>query len=254
MVKLNDDIVYEHYIMREGETINALYGYRYAGVNPANGNPMYYKADNTIIQGNIENSQYYEYNAANPGELGKPSDLTVEDKAILGNSIPTWFGGWDNTVTWKNFDFNLFLRFSGGNNVANVTRRDLLNQQFLNNSAEILGRWQSPENPGDGQTPMLWYGRANFINLEGNGLDRWVEDGSFLKLQNLAIGYTLPVKLCRSLFIEKARVYLQGQNLITLTGYSGLDPEAYHTDFVPGIDWNTPPQQRTFVVGLSIGF
>jgi TonB-linked SusC/RagA family outer membrane protein len=254
VVTLVNEIPYEHYILREGESINALYGYRYAGVNKANGNPMYYRADGTVVQGNISDTKYYAYNPENPGDLSKESNLTADDKAILGNSIPTWFGGWDNTVTWKNFDFNLFFRFSGGNKVANVTRRDLLNQQFLNNSTEILGRWQSPENPGDGQTPRLWYGRANFINMDGNGLSRWVEDGKFLKVQNLAIGYSLPPALCRTLFIEKARVYVQGQNLLTFTKYSGLDPEAYNPSVVPGVDWNSNPQQRTFLVGLNIGF
>jgi TonB-linked SusC/RagA family outer membrane protein len=258
VVTLVNDIPYEHHILREGESINALYGYRYAGVNPANGNPMYYRADNTIVQGNISDTKYYEYNSSNPAELGAPSNLTADDKAVLGNSIPTWFGGWDNTVTWKNFDFNLFLRYSGGNKVANVTRRDMLNQQFLNNGTEILGRWQSPENPGDGQTPKLWYGRASFINLEGNGLSRWVEDGTFLKVQNLAIGYTLPTALCRSLFIEKARIYIQGQNLFTFTKYSGLDPESYNPDledgYVTGVDLYSNPQQRTFLIGLNIGF
>jgi TonB-linked SusC/RagA family outer membrane protein len=262
VVTLVNEIPYEHYILREGESVNALYGYRYAGVNKANGNPMYYRADNTIVQGDIASTKYYKYDPANPNDLSKEneSNLTADDKAILGNTIPTWFGGWDNTVTWKSFDFNVFFRFSGGNKVANVTRRDLLNQQFLNNGAEILGRWQSPENPGDGQTPKVWYGRANFINLDGNGLSRWVEDGAFLKLQNLAVGYTLPASLCRALFIEKARIYVQGQNLLTFTKYTGLDPEAYNSGQVsgvagiPGIDWNSNPQQRTFLVGLNIGF
>ncbi|MDR1500685.1 MAG: TonB-dependent receptor [Tannerellaceae bacterium] len=262
VVTLVDDIVYEHYILREGESVNALYGYRYAGVNKANGNPMYYRADNSIVQGNIANSQYYLYDPANPNDMTPDNiaNLTTDDKAILGNTLPTWFGGWDNTLTWKQFDLNIFLRFSGGNNVANVTRRDLLNQNFLNNSTEILGRWQSPENPGDGQTPKLWYNRASFINLDANGLSRWVEDGDFLKLQNLAVGYTLPSSVCRLLYIERARVYLQGQNLLTFTSYSGLDPEAYNAGQVsgvagvPGIDWNSNPQQRTFMVGLNITF
>lgn len=260
VVTLVDDIVYEHYILREGEGINSLYGYRYAGVNMANGNPMYYRSNGTIVQGNISDTKYYEYNPNNPGELGAASNLTVEDKAILGNTIPTWFGGWDNTLTWKSFDLNVFLRFSGGNKVANVTRRDLLNQQFTNNSTEILGRWQSPEKPGDGQTPKVWYGRASFINTDGDGSSRWVEDGDFLKLQNLSVGYTLPASICRSLFVEKARIYVQGQNLLTFTKYTGLDPEAYNSGTVsgaagvPGIDWNSSPQQRTFLVGLNIGF
>ena len=261
VTKLNDDIVYEHHILREGESINALYGYRYAGVNAANGNPMYYKADGTVIQGNIADSKYYVYNASTPDQMGETSNLTDADKTILGNTIPTWFGGWDNTLSWKNFDLNIFFRFSGGNKVANVTRRDLVNQQFLNNGAEIMGRWQNASNPGDGKTPKLYYGRASFINLEGNGLDRWVEDGQFLKLQNVALGYNLPTSVCRLLAIEKARIYVQGQNLLTFTKYKGLDPEVYSTSYgpsgsggVPGVDLNGYPQQRTYLVGLNIGF
>ncbi|MDR0612281.1 MAG: hypothetical protein LBG45_02135 [Dysgonamonadaceae bacterium] len=254
VVTLMNEIPCEFYILREGESINALYGYRYAGVNPASGNPMYSRADNTIVQGNITDSKYYVYDPNNPGDLSFPSNLTADDKAIPGNSIPARFGGWDNILTWKNFDFNIFLRFSGGNKVANITRRDLLNQQFPNNSTEILGRWQSPENPGDRQTPKLWYGRAGFINLDGNGLSRWVEDGKFLKVQNLAIGYSLPASVCRALFIEKARIYVQGQNLLSFTKYSGLDPEACNPSVVPGVDYNSNPQQRTFPVGLNIEF
>jgi TonB-linked SusC/RagA family outer membrane protein len=259
VVTLVDDIPYEHYIIREGESVNALWGFQYEGVNKANGNPLYRKADGTILQGNIADSKYYLYDPNNPGELGLNADgsapnLTDDDKAILGNSIPTWFGGWDNTVSWKGFDVNVFFRFSGGNKVANVTRRDLLNQQFLNNSTEILGRWQSPENPGDGQTPKLWYGRASFINMEGNGLSRWVEDGKFLKLQNISLGYTLPKQLASKVFVENVRIYGQVQNVWTLTNYSGFDPEGYSTSFDIGIDWNGPPQQRTILFGLNVTF
>ena len=82
-----------------------------------------------------------------------------------GNSLPTWFGGWDNTFTVKDFDLNIFFRFSGGNKVANVTRRDMLDQGFVNSSKEILGRWQSETNPGDGSVPRLFYGRAVSLTL-----------------------------------------------------------------------------------------
>jgi TonB-linked outer membrane protein, SusC/RagA family len=252
IVTLVNEIPYEHYILREGESVNALYGYRYAGVNMANGNPMYYKADNTIIQGDINTSRYFVYDPANPTEMTESAVLVEDDKAILGHSLPTWFGGWDNTVNWKSFDFNVFFRFSGGNKVANVTRREQLNQGFMNNSTEILGRWQSVENPGDGSVPRLYYGRAPFINIEGNGSSRWIENGDFLKLQNVMVGYTFPKSLCDKLMIEKLRVYAQAQNLLTLTSYSGLDPEGYTV--APGIDLNGNPQQRTFMVGLSVGF
>ncbi len=257
IVTLVNEIPYEHYILREGESVNALWGYRYAGVNMKNGNPMYYKADGSIIQGNIDDSKYYVYNPANPGDLSEPANLVQADKAILGNSLPTWFGGWDNTVSWKNFDFNIFFRFSGGNKIANVTRRDMLDQGFVNNSTEILGRWQSESNPGDGTVPRLYYGNSSFINLTGEGLSRWIENGDFLKLQNLSVGYNFPKELCSQLWVDKLRIYVQGQNLFTFTGYSGLDPESYSetvTQGVPGIDWNGNPQQRTFLIGLNIGF
>ena len=255
VVTLVNEIPYEHYILREGESVNALWGYRYAGVNKANGNPMYYKADNTIIQGNPVDSKYYVYNPSNPAEMTTNAVLTEDDKTILGHSIPTWFGGWDNTFTWKSLDLNIFLRFSGGNKVAHVTRRDMLDQGFINNSTEILDRWQSPENPGSGDVPKLYYGKASFINLTSEGSSRWVENGDFLKLQNVSIGYTMPKSICKSLFIEKLRVYVQAQNLFTITGYSGLDPEGYSVaSMPPGIDWNGNPQQRTFLIGLNIGF
>ena len=247
-----NDIPYEHYILREGEAVNALWGYKYAGVNAKNGNPMYYKKDGSIVQGNITNSVYYVYNPNDPGELDERLNLVEEDKVILGNSLPTWFGGWDNTFTYKNFDLNVFVRFSGGNKIANVTRRDMLDQGFTNSSTEILDRWQSEANPGNGDVPKLWYGKGGFINRTGEGTSRWIEDGDFLKLQNLSIGYNLPKNISSMLWIEKARIYLQAQNLATFTKYTGLDPEGYTV--VPGVDWNGNPQQRTFLIGLNIGF
>lgn len=258
--KLVNEIPYEHHILREGESLNALWGYVYEGVNMANGNPMYKKADGTIIQGDPTKSKYYVYDPSNPEKMETESNLTQDDKVILGKSLPTWFGGWDNTINWKNFDFNIFFRFSGGNKVANVTRREMLNMGFVNSSTEILDRWQSKENPGSGDVPKLYYGKGGFINLEGEGSSRWIENGDFLKLQNIAIGYTLPKNICKALMIEKARVYIQAQNLFTITSYSGLDPESYpyystNTSVnIPGIDIYSSPQQRNYVLGVSIGF
>ena len=257
---LLNEIPYEHHILREGESLNALWGYQYEGVNKANGNPMYKRADGTIVQGNPNDSKYYEYDPSKPEDMSVVSNLTEDDKVILGKSLPTWFGGWDNTVNWKSFDLNVFFRFSGGNKVANVTRRDMLHMGFVNNGTEILDRWQSPENPGNGQVPRLYSGKGNFLNLEGEGSSRWVEKGDFLKLQNIAIGYVLPKNICQILMVERVRLYIQAQNLFTITKYKGLDPESYpsySTDpsiNVPGIDINSNPQQRNYVFGINVGF
>ena len=252
VTELLSDMRYEHYIIRKGEPMRSLYGYQYEGVNKANGYPLYRKADGAVVQGNPFDSKYYNYDAANPGNLGTVNNLTADDKKILGNTIPTWFGGFDNNFSYKNFDMNVFFRFSGGNKVANVTRRDLLNMQFQNNGTEILGRWQSPSNPGNGDVPIIVYGKGSFLNLEADGSSRWVEDGSFLKLQNISLGYTLPKHLLDMLKLQKVRVYVQGQNLFTITDYSGLDPEVYTQTL--GVDWNGNPQQRSFTIGANIVF
>jgi TonB-linked SusC/RagA family outer membrane protein len=252
VTKLISDMKYEHYILREGESMRSLFGYIYKGVNMANGFPMYQKADGAIIQGNPNDSKYYLYNPEDPGVLGDVSSLSADDKVVLGNTIPKWFGGFENNFRYKGFDLNLFVRFSGGNKIANITRRDMMNMYFQNNGTEILDRWQSADKPGNGQVPIIQYNRGSFLNLESDGSSRWIEDGDFIKIQNLALGYTVPHFLTTKYKIEKMRFYIQGQNLFTFTDYTGLDPEVYTTTL--GVDWNGNPQQRSFTFGVNIVF
>jgi hypothetical protein len=146
------------------------------------------------------------------------------------------------------------VRFSGGNKIFNRTRGDLLTQQFQNNGTEILGRWQNANNPGDGVTPKLWHGRSNFINLDGNTISRYIEDGSFVKLDNVRLGYTLPKDITKKVSIESVRVFAQGQNLLTSTKYSGLDPEMVGGTGFSGVDYNANPIQRVMSVGINVNF
>ena len=238
-------------IARVGESIGSIYGYQYEGVNMANGNPLYHKADGSLIQGNIPTTTYHLYDPANPSVLGTQSSLTAADKKVLGSSLPTWFGGLDNTLRYKNFDFNIFARFSGGNKVMNRTRQDMLSMQFENNSTEILGRWQSAENPGDGQTPRLWTGRSTFINNENEASSRFVEDITFLKIQNISLGYSLPKTVVNKANIDRLRIFAQLQNAFTFSDYTGLDPEVNSN---LGVDYNVNPQQAVFTMGLNLGF
>lgn len=252
VTELLSDMTYEHYIIRKGESMRSLYGYQYQGVNMANGYPLYKKADGSIVQGNPTDSKYYLYDASNPTKMGTASSLTASDKVVLGNTIPKWFGGFDNTLKYKDFDMNIFFRFSGGNKIANVTRRDMMTMYFQNNSTEILDRWQSPDEPGNGKVPIIISDKGSFLNLEADGSSRWLEDGDFLKLQNLSLGYTLPKNIADKLTFNQVRVYVQAQNLFTITNYSGLDPEVYTTTL--GVDWNGNPQQRSFTFGLNVVF
>lgn len=238
------------YLIREGESLRSLYGFKYWGVNMANGNPVYYKADGSLVQGNLNNSTYYVFDPSNPSVLGAQSTLGNADRFILGNTLPTYFGALNTSMKYKNFDFGVMARFSGGNKIFNVTRRELLNQDFYNNGTEILGRWQSASNPGDGWTPRLYGTKGSFVNLEGVANSRFVEKGDFVKVDNIILGYSFDKSVIEKVSLSKFRVYVVLQNAIMFTKYTGIDPEMEST----GMDYNSVPRQMTFSMGINATF
>lgn len=248
----SDANINQNLIIREGESINSLFGYKYWGVNPANGNPVYYKGDGSLVQGNITNSSYYDFDPSNPSgplDANTASSLNAgTDRVILGNTLPTYYGAIINRFTYKNFDLSFMFRFSGGNKIFNATRRDLVNQSLNNNSREILGRWQSPDQPGDGMTPRLWAGRAPFVNMTGIATGRFLEDADFINLDNLTLGYQVPQSLTDRIKVDMIRIFVQGQNLWSITDYKGLNPEME----VGGVDYNGTPRARILSVGLNV--
>ena len=243
------DMTYDWYINRVGESYNSIFGWEYAGVNAANGNTLYYKADGSIIQGNIANSAWRTYDPEDPANVSNPaSAMVTADKRIIGPSIPTYFGGLNTKAQYKGLDLLVSTRFSGGNYIFNRTRVDLLGLNFTNNGAEILGRWQSPEEPGDGWTPKLWSGGTNFINQPEQGSTRWIEKGNFFKFSTVALGYTFPKEWMRKIHVDNLRVYVQGQDMLMITKYTGIDPEMEIT----GRDFNGTPKQRVITFGINL--
>lgn len=238
-------------ILRVGESLNSLYGYRFAGVNPSNGNPMYYKADGTKIQGNVADTKYYTVNA--DGSLGTQTTLSGSDQTILGNSLVKWFGGITSTLSYKGFALDMLWRYAGGNKIMNITRQEsLLNQGFTNSGREILSRWTKPGDVTD--VPRVWYGRDNFINLNNNTSTRFIEDGDFIRLDNLQLTYNLDHSILSRISkggIKSFRLFVQGQNLVLITKYKGLDPDNIGEQ---GADYNTIPSARTISFGLNVGF
>lgn len=238
-------------IIREGESMNSLFGYEYWGVNPANGNPVYVKGDGSLVQGNIPTGTYVGFDPNNPSELGAASSLSAAtDRKILGNTLPTYFGGFTSKFGYKQFDLNFLVRFSGGNKIFNATRRDLMNLNLNNNSTEILGRWQSVENPGDGVTPRLWASSNPFVNLTAAASTRFVEDGDFVSLDNISLGYTLGSSLTKKIGVSSVRAFAQAQNVLMITKYKGLNPEMETL----GVDLNGTPISRIVSFGLNVGF
>lgn len=249
----NSDIFYHggRRINRVGESMNSLYGYKYYGVNKANGNPIYYKKDGTLVQREISNGKVSKYKPDSPLDMSEASTLKIsEDGQILGRSIPLLFGGITNAFRIGDFDVSALIRYSYGNKIMNLTRTDLMSMEFVNNSKEILGRWQSPDKPGDGKTPRIAGGRNARVNDDGVGSSRFVEDASFIKFDNLSIGYNFDKNSIENAGLSKLRVFVQAQNFLVFTNYSGADPEL-NTN---GIDHNSIPRQHSFTLGVNASF
>ena len=253
-------------ITRIGASQNSIYGYTYAGVNPANGHPMYVKGTGEIVQRNGQTGAYSYYDSANPLDESvttkdgvvanlNPNDVDDEtnpgDRSILGSTLPTYYGGLTNTVNYKGFSLEVFLRYAGGNKVYNRTAQDnLYNQDFTNGGTGLLRSWTA-ENP-DTDVPKMWLNQNARVNQQGEAISRFVEDGDFLRIQNVILSYNIPNSILSKFGdfkVTSARVFVQGQNLATFTKYKGLDPE-----LGAGIDYNTNPLFKTYTFGVNIGF
>jgi TonB-linked SusC/RagA family outer membrane protein len=181
--------------------------------------------------------------------------VTAKDQEILGNAIPKYVYGINAAITYKNFDLNLVLSGITGAKLLNGLK---LNTSFMstghNASTDILDRWRKP---GDvAALPRIGQ------NVTGNGnlrpSDWWLEDGSYLRLRNITIGYNAPVSMLDNASkgaVKSLRIYIAAQNLVTLTRYTGYDPEvAGDYLFARGIDQGQVPQPKTFLAGIQLGF
>ena len=236
-------------INRVGESINSIYGVEYWGVNPANGNPVYYKGDGSLVQGDAALNRYVVFNPNNPADVSQNATLSaVDDRVVIGNTLPKYYGGFNSKMSYKNVDLSFLIRFSGGNKIFNATRRDLLTQNLNNNSTEITGRWQSIENPGDGVTPRLYASSNTITNLTSLASTRFMEDGDFISLDNITLGYNLPKKVTDLIKVDNVRFFLQAQNMLIVTKYRGLNPEMENA----GVDLNGTPRAKIVSMGVNV--
>ena len=258
---IDQDIIYAYTVNRVGNPVSAIYGYNSAGVNPINGNVLMFKGDGRIVQRDGNTGSYSFYDPASPSSFSATTAAALSvaaDRQILGNANPTFYGGISNTFNYKGFDLDVFIRYSGGNKIMNVTRQEtLLNQDFNNNGTEILNRWQKEGDATD--VPKLYLNSGNAINFNGLAVSRFVEKGDFVRIQNISLGYTLPKTLLSTgkFPITSVRLFALVQNAFTFTKYKGLDPELNSNSGVSsnsqfGIDYNTNPQLRVFTFGLTL--
>jgi TonB-linked SusC/RagA family outer membrane protein len=181
--------------------------------------------------------------------IGPDGFIDDNDRYVAGNPHPNAVFGLTNTLNWRGFDLSVFLQGAIGNDVYNQTRFELENFDGDQNvTTAALDRW-TPENPSN-SVPRAAQ------NNQHRPSDKYIEDASYLRLKNLRFGYELPVERISGL-LRQARVYVSAQNVLTLTGYSGLDPDvnsAGQSSVLRGIDKNAYPSMRAYRVGLRLGF
>jgi len=176
---------------------------------------------------------------------GKITDL---DKTKIGDPFPNFTMGWNLGLDYKNFDFSMFTYASVGNDVFRAYER---NAQFSNKFRDVLDRWTGPNTTNDASNPRYTFSDTN-SNIRVS--DRYVEDGSFVKIKNVVLGYTIPTSAYNNKFFTKIRVYGQVKNLYTFTKYTGFDPEIAGGILNTGVDRGNYPQARTISAGLDLKF
>ena len=176
--------------------------------------------------------------------------VTTADKHNLGSAQPTFTASFSNNISWKKFDLSFFIQGSYGNKLFNLLQQKLeIPTISLNASAALLNRW-SAANP-NGTVARATNSPVPQVT------DRYIEDGSYAKLKNITLGYNFPATISSKIRAKQLRVYVSAQNLVTLTHYTGYNPEVnfYDNDNTrQGIDYGIYPATRTFLAGLNITF
>ncbi|MBT2556640.1 TonB-dependent receptor [Hymenobacter sp. ISL-91] len=220
---------------------------RWAGVNPANGNAQFLDAAGTVKQYDAVARKWLT-------ESGDATSAITQADAVYTDrtGYPTYYGGFDNTISYKGIELGIFLQFSGGNKIYNGTRASLLTTSFANNLDEIKDRWTTAGQNTD--IPKLVLQDA----VSTQASTRWLEDGDFLRVRQINLGYNLPETMTERYGIGRARIYAQVQNAFVFTKYSVGDPEVNsnrnNTNIAYGIDNRSVPQTRAYTLGLNLSF
>ncbi|MEN7549091.1 TonB-dependent receptor [Rapidithrix thailandica] len=221
-----------------GYSVGTNYLVRFSRIDPENGRPIYLDK---------EGYETYTWDPAN--------------RVAAGNIMPDFTGSLNNTFAYKNFDMQVLFVFTrGGDIFDSSSKRQLGVVTTWNMREDLFDRWRQP---GDqAQYPRLTLDTETYgSNTPWINTDQWLHDGSYMRLRRLSIGYTFSSNLLEKLKLSSARVSLTGTNLLTFTEFPGLDPEvardfehATDRNLSPNVTYLTPPQERTFTLGLNVSF
>ncbi|WP_080236502.1 SusC/RagA family TonB-linked outer membrane protein [Spirosoma rigui] len=224
----------------EGQPLGVFFTPEYAGVDPANGNALWYK-NVTNSDGSVDRATTNVYNQA--------------QRVVVGSPLPKWTGGITNTFSYKGFSLSIFFNGVFGNkiNFYGVGRFSSANGRFEDNqTVNQLAAWTAQNTNTDVPEARL------FFNNGAQPSSRFILDGSFVRLRNATLAYNLPKTLINRAKLNTVRVFVTGLNLLTFTKYAGWDPEVNADDIVSniaqGYDFYTAPQARTITGGINIGF
>jgi TonB-linked SusC/RagA family outer membrane protein len=215
-----DDIGRGSNSVRVGEPVGIFYSYKWLGIDPSTGDCVY-----------------------------------SNERMKVGNPHPDFIGGITNVLKYQGFDLNVFLQFSYGNDVFNGSRLFLESLQGGDNQlAAITRRWQKPGDITD--IPRATSDPVKKVENKRVS-SRFIEDGSYLRVKNLTLGYSFPKSIVNNMHLESLRIYFTGQNLFTFTNYTGLDPEVNYSgndNTLMGTDFFTYPQARSYNIGVNLKF
>ena len=244
ILSLNDDVpmYFDCNIHKVGYPVAAFYGYVTDGI---------FQSQEEIDAHAIQTIGSDKYSSTQPGDirfkdLNNDGVINEDDRTILGSPTPSWTFSMNNRFEFYGVDIEVYFQGAAGNKIYNGNRATLEAMNVAQNQMiTVLDRWR-PENPST-TMPRAVFSDPNKNNRTS---DRFLEPGDYLRLKNITIGYTLPKNLTKKALMEEVRFSISGQNLYTLTRYTGLDPEVGGS----GIDGNVYPITRNFTFGINITF
>ncbi|MDE5622080.1 MAG: SusC/RagA family TonB-linked outer membrane protein, partial [Alistipes sp.] len=244
------------YVARVGESLGLIYGYAFDGVYQSSDFEVNAATGEMQLRPGVADISSHAGIAVKPGmvkykDIDGDGVITTADRTVIGNGTPKWYGGITNSFYFKGVDLSFMFQFNYGNDVYNATRvyATQTQDQRSNLLAEVADRWTST-NASNSVPAQDGYVKNEIYS-------RFIEDGSFLRLKNLTVGYTLPDTWTRKFYVQKLRLYFSAQNLFVVTGYSGYDPEVSMratNPMTPSLDWGAYPKSKVFTFGIDLTF
>lgn len=272
------------FLIEAGKPLGQFFGLQYDGIYTTDDFDQL--ADGTyMLKAGVPSLKGFSRKAVRPGDAkyvpvkgetdkdGNPV-WSVNDRTVIGNAAPKLIGGWNNTFQYKGFDLTVFMNFVYGNDVFNMSTQRFIgpylpNQNSLSTMANRftlidpatgavttdLARL-AELNPGQYGSDIMWNISENNKTAISDHSSKYIEDGSYLRLNTITLGYTLPRNLVKKAYISNLRVYATANNIHTFTNYTGYDPEVSATSsaLTPGIDNSSFPRAKSWVLGLNLSF